>query len=80
MNSCFYIEKLSNLLVNLPTPFKIFNRSLQNRFCACSLLMHITLNCLSVQILISSNIRGAYNKFPDSFCMDTFIDSTHMKL
>ena len=24
-------------------------------------------------------IRGAYNKFPDFFCMGTFIDSTHMK-
>ena len=25
-------------------------------------------------------IRGAFNKFPDFFCMGTFIDSTHMKL
>ena len=25
-------------------------------------------------------IRGSLNKFPDLFCMDTFIDSTHMKL
>ena len=25
-------------------------------------------------------VRGAYNKFPDFFRMDTFIDSTHMKL
>ena len=24
--------------------------------------------------------RGAYDKFPDFFRMDTFIDSTHMKL
>ena len=24
--------------------------------------------------------RGAYDKFPDFFCVDTFIDSTHMKL
>ena len=27
-----------------------------------------------------SNIRGSLNKFPDFFCMATFIDSTHMKL
>ena len=27
-----------------------------------------------------SNIRGAYDKFPDFFRMGTFIDSTHMKL
>ena len=26
------------------------------------------------------NIRGAYDKFPDFFSMDTFINSTHMKL
>ena len=26
------------------------------------------------------NIRGACDKFPDFFCMCTFIDSTHMKL
>ena len=25
-------------------------------------------------------LRGAYDKFPDFFRMDTFIDSTHMKL
>ena len=25
-------------------------------------------------------VRGAYDKFPDFFRMDTFIDSTHMKL
>ena len=25
-------------------------------------------------------IRGPYDKFPDFFHMDTFIDSTHMKL
>ena len=26
------------------------------------------------------HIRGSLNKFPDFFRMDTFIDSTHMKL
>ena len=26
------------------------------------------------------NIWGAYDKFPDFFCMGTFIGSTHMKL
>ena len=26
------------------------------------------------------DIQGAYDKFPYVFCMDTFIDSTHMKL
>ena len=25
-------------------------------------------------------VQGAHNKFPDSFRMDTFIDSTHMEL
>ena len=25
-------------------------------------------------------VRGAYDKFPDFFCIGTFIDSTHMKL
>ena len=25
-------------------------------------------------------LRGAYDKFPDFFCMGTFIDSTHMKI
>ena len=24
--------------------------------------------------------KGSFNKFPDFFCMATFIDSTHMKL
>ena len=27
-----------------------------------------------------SDLRGSLNKFPDIFCMGTFIDSTHMKL
>ena len=27
-----------------------------------------------------TKIRGSLNKFPDFFCMGTFIDSTHMKL
>ena len=26
------------------------------------------------------HVRGAYDKFPDFFCVGTFIDSTHMKL
>ena len=29
---------------------------------------------------IKTYIQGAQNKFPDFFRMDTFIDSTHMKL
>ena len=29
---------------------------------------------------VSIDIRGSLNKFPDFFCMGTFIDSTHMKL
>ena len=29
---------------------------------------------------ISTNIYGAYDKFPDFFRVGTFIDSTHMKL
>ena len=33
-----------------------------------------------VKDLISSDIRGSLNKFPDFFRMGTFIDSTHMKL
>ena len=33
-----------------------------------------------LRIDFSSNLRGAYNKFPDFFRMGTFIDSTHMKL
>ena len=31
-------------------------------------------------IYIYIYIRGSLNKFPDFFCMCTFIDSTHMKL
>ena len=27
-----------------------------------------------------SILWGSFNKFPDFFCMGTFIDSTHMKL
>ena len=27
-----------------------------------------------------NQIRSSYDKFPDFFRMDTFIDSTHMKL
>ena len=30
--------------------------------------------------LYITHVRGAYDKFPDFFRMDTFIDSTHMKL
>ena len=39
----------------------------------------ILLSVLSL-LLISLHIRGSLNKFPDFFRMDTFIDSTHMKL
>ena len=35
-----------------------------------------TYMCVCVYIYI----RGSLNKFPDFFCMGTFIDSTHMKL
>ena len=41
------------------------------------------LHSLSLGSLVFSGklyIRGAYDKFPDFFCMGTFIDSTHMKL
>ena len=27
-----------------------------------------------------ADVQGPLNKFPDFFCMGTFIDSTHMKL
>ena len=30
-------------------------------------------------LTIKLYLRGAYDKFPDFFRMDTFIDSTHMK-
>ena len=48
--------------------------------------MHVFLNAygpfflLGTFSLMDINIRGAYDKFPDFFRMDTFIDSTHMKL
>ena len=32
------------------------------------------------RFLTFKEIRGAYDKFPDFFRMNTFIDSTHMKL
>ena len=31
-------------------------------------------------IYIYIYIQGLLNKFPDFFCMGTFIDNTHMKL
>ena len=37
------------------------------------------LSC-SLGLSPSDLIRGSLNKFPDFFCMGTFIDSTHMKL
>ena len=33
-----------------------------------------------LQNVFTNHIRGSLNKFPDFFCMGTFIDSTHMKL
>ena len=30
--------------------------------------------------IYKTKLRGTYDKFPDFFGMDTFIDSTHMKL
>ena len=33
-----------------------------------------------IQNNIKLKLRGAYDKFPDYFCMGTFIDSTHIKL
>ena len=35
-----------------------------------------------VQKILSSTeiLSGSLNKFPDFFCMGTFIDSTHMKV
>ena len=33
-----------------------------------------------LQNVFTNHIRGSLNKFPDLFRMDTFIDSTHMKL
>ena len=34
----------------------------------------------SAWLQAESDIRGAYNKFPDFVRMGTFIESTHMKL
>ena len=39
--------------------------------------------CMKKHVLLKKmfiNIGGSLNKFPDFFCMGTFIDSTHMKL
>ena len=36
--------------------------------------------CVYKKMNMCLYIRGAYDKFPDFFCMSTFIDSTHMKL
>ena len=33
-----------------------------------------------IGIYIYISLWGAFSKFPDFFCMGTFIDSTHMKL
>ena len=33
-----------------------------------------------IYVSVSVCIQGSLNKFPDFFCMGTFIDSTHMKL
>ena len=45
--------------------------------CVC-LCMYIYIMCAFIYIYIY--ILGTHNKFPDFFCMGTFIDSTHMKL
>ena len=33
-----------------------------------------------IEIHLRTYLREACDKFPDFFCMGTFIDSTHMKL
>ena len=46
-------------------------------------MLKITKGCLQPKMKnchLSIKIRGSLNKFPDFFCMGTFIDSTHMKL
>ena len=40
----------------------------------------IQIYILSIILIVDRILRGAYDKFPDFFRMDTFIDSTHMKL
>ena len=42
----------------------------------------LTLVCylMTKPVLYIRYIWGAYDKFPEFFCMGTFIDSTHMKL
>ena len=36
--------------------------------------------CLSTILKLYFLVRGAFNKFPDFFGMDTFINRTHKKL
>ena len=40
---------------------------------------HYNMSISIIYIYIYIYIRGAYDKFPDFFCMGTFIDSTYMK-
>ena len=45
--------------------------------CVCVCVCVCVFSC--THLSVDDNIRGAYDKFPDFFRMDTFIDSTHMK-
>ena len=35
---------------------------------------------MTIQLTLDQDIRGSFHKFPEFFRMNTFIDSTHMKL
>ena len=69
MESLFLIHSLFLIYFNSLCIILIINISQKFSFWLC---VTVTLQ--------RRHIRGAYNKFPDFFCMGTFIDSTHMKL
>ena len=64
--------------------FNIDNSSLENRFSSKVFILlarrKTIQKFLGFILHLLFGLWGAYDKFPDIFCMGTLIDSTHMKL
>ena len=73
--------KNGKYLFKLLITFLLFSISLiLSLFLSFSRFLIIFVNHSGLFFIVSLDVQGSLNKFPDFFRMGTFIDSAHMKL
>ena len=85
-DTCNYGQYINQFPQNTIKAIQEFER-IQKKICRHKMSIMFNEICINEEMLPKYTyiymyiyIRGSLNKFPDFFCMGTFIDSTHMKL